>query len=49
MDAPGSFSGMIIFAMPERGSDAFTRKSFEIMLSETASCFKAPGDLRMAS
>src|SRR5690554_7117560 len=42
MDDPGSFSGMIISPIPERGPEASILMSLAILFKATANCFKAP-------
>ena len=46
---PGSFAGIKISPIPERGPEAIMRMSLPILLRATASCFKAPWDSTMAS
>ena len=42
IDEPGSFSGINISPIPERGPEANILISFAILFNETANCFKAP-------
>ena len=42
MDEPGSFSGIKISPIPERGPDANKRMSLAILNKLTANCFNAP-------
>ncbi len=42
MELPGSFSGMLISPMPQRGPEASQRTSLAIFISEAASPFSAP-------
>ena len=41
MEEPGSFSGMRISPIPERGPEASKRMSLAILFKETANCFNA--------
>jgi hypothetical protein len=49
IEEPGSFSGMMISPIPERGPEASRRMSLAIFIRLTASCFKAPEVSTMAS
>ena len=49
MDEPGSFSGIKISPIPDRGPEANIRTSLAILFKETASCFKAPWVSTIAS
>ena len=42
IELPGSFSGMVISPMPQRGPEASQRTSLAILLSDAASVFSAP-------
>ncbi|SVK54582.1 Uncharacterised protein [Acinetobacter baumannii] len=42
MELPGSFSGIAISPMPQRGPDASQRTSLAIFISEAASPLSAP-------
>ena len=49
IEDPGSFSGIRISPIPERGPEANIRTSLAILFNETATCFKAPCVSTMAS
>ena len=42
IELPGSFSGMVISPMPERGPDASQRTSLAILFSAAATVLSAP-------
>ena len=42
IELPGSFSGMVISPMPERGPEASQRTSLAILMSDAASVLSAP-------
>jgi len=49
MELPGSFSGIAISPMPQRGPDASQRTSFAIFINDAASVFSVPCACTMAS
>ena len=49
IELPGSFSGMVISPMPQRGPDASQRTSLAILLSDAASVLSAPCAFTSAS
>ena len=49
MELPGSFSGMVISPMPERGPEASQRMSLAILLREAATVLRAPWACTRAS
>ncbi len=42
IELPGSFSGIVISPMPQRGPEASQRTSLAILLSEAATVLRAP-------